>query len=80
MNDESWRWPTSPDLGETPIVKPETSPDSRSQIAIAVDALQEARRMPPGAERTDALKKAGLLRRVADSQALIVRKEDRPRK
>ena len=27
----------------------------------AVDALQEVREMPPGAPRTDALKKAGLL-------------------
>jgi hypothetical protein len=79
-NDESWRWPTSPDLGETPIVKPETSPDRRSRVAIAVDALQEARGMPPGAQRTGALKKAGLLRRAADSQVLIVRKKDRPRK
>jgi hypothetical protein len=78
-NDESWRWPTSPDLGETPIVKQETSPDGRSHNAIAVDALQEARGMPPGARRTDALKKAGLLRRAADSQELIVRKKGRPR-
>jgi hypothetical protein len=29
--------------------------------ALAVDALQEARGMPPGAQRTNALKKAGLL-------------------
>jgi hypothetical protein len=78
-NDESWRWPTSPDLGETPIVKQETSPDGRSHNAIAVDALQEAPGMPPGARRTDALKKAGLLRRAADSQELIVRKKGRPR-
>jgi hypothetical protein len=61
-------------------VKQDTSSDGRSQNAIAVDALQEARGMPPGARRTDALKKAGLLRRVADSQALIVRKKGRPRK
>jgi hypothetical protein len=39
-------------------VKQETSPDGRSHNAIAVDALQEARGMPPGARRTDALKKA----------------------
>jgi hypothetical protein len=59
-------------------VKQETSPDGRSHNAIAVDALQEARGMPPGARRTDALKKAGLLRRAADSQALIVRKKAGP--
>jgi hypothetical protein len=60
-------------------VKQETSPDIRSQNASAVDALQEARGMPPGAQRADALKKAGLLRRVADSQGLIFAKKDRPR-
>ena len=62
------------------IVKQEASPDSRSQSAIAVDALQEAREMPPGVKRSDALKKAGLLRCVADSHALIFRKKGRPRK
>jgi hypothetical protein len=60
-------------------VKQEISPDYRILNAIAVDALQQAREMPPGAQRTNALKKAGLLRRVADSHALIVRKKDRPR-
>src|ERR1700676_5035219 len=62
------------------IVKQEASPDSRSQSAIAVDALQEAREMPPGVKRSAALKKAGLLRCVADSHALIFRKKGRPRK
>ena len=60
-------------------MKQEASPDSRSQDASAVDALQEARGMPPGAQRADALKKAGLLRRVADSQGLIFAKKGRPR-
>jgi hypothetical protein len=68
------------DDGRSNIVKQETSPDSRSQRAIAVDALQEARGMPPGGKRTDALKKAGLLRYAADSHALIFRKKGRPRK
>ena len=61
-------------------MKQETSPDYRILNAIAVDALQQARGMPPGAQRTSALKKAGLLRRVADCHALIVRKKDKPRK
>jgi hypothetical protein len=61
-------------------VKQETSPDIRNQNESAVDALQEAREMPPGAQRTSALKKAGLLRRVADSQGLIFAKRGRPRK
>ena len=61
-------------------VKQETSADVRSQNADAVDALQEAREMPPGAQRTNALKKAGLLRRVADSQGLMFAKRGRRRK
>jgi hypothetical protein len=60
-------------------VKQEASPDSRSRNAGAVDALQEARQMPPGAQRADALKQAGLLRRVADSHGLILAKRGRPR-
>jgi len=32
-------------------------PDSRSQNASTVDALQEAREMPPRPQRTDALTK-----------------------
>jgi hypothetical protein len=48
------------------IWKQETSTDSRSQNATALDALQEARARSPGVQRTDALKKAGLLRRIAD--------------
>ena len=50
------------------VVKRETSPEGRSQNASAMDALQEARKMLPGAPRTDARKKAGLLRRVADNR------------
>jgi len=61
-------------------VKQEASPDSRSRDARALDALQQAREMPPGAQRTDALKRAGLLRRVADDQGLTVAKRGRPRK
>jgi len=61
-------------------VKQEASPDSRSQNANAVDALQEARAMPPGAQRTDALKTAGLLQCVADSHGLIFTRKGRPRK
>jgi len=56
------------------------SADSRRQNARAMDALEEAREMPPGAPRTDALKKAGRLRRTADSQGLIFAKRGRPRK
>jgi len=54
--------------------------DSRSLHARSIDALEEAREMPPGAQRTGALKKAGLLRRTADSQGVIFAKRGRPRK
>jgi hypothetical protein len=62
------------------VVKQEISPDSRSQNASAADALQEAREMPPGPQRTDALKKAGLLRNAAVRQGLTFAKRGRPRK
>ena len=54
--------------------------DNRHQDARAMDALEDAREMPPGAQRTEALKKAGLLRRTADSEGLISAKRGRPRK
>jgi hypothetical protein len=54
--------------------------DNRSPHARSIDALEEAREMPPGAPRTEALKKAGILRRSADSQGLIFAKRGRPRK
>jgi hypothetical protein len=54
--------------------------DSRSLHARALDALEEAQVMSPGAERNDALKEAGLLRRTADSRGLIFAKRGRPRK
>ncbi len=46
------------------IVKQEISADIRSQNASAMDALQEAREILPGAQRSDALKGAGTLRTV----------------
>lgn len=39
--------------------------------AKADDALEEARGMPPGPERTEALKKAGMLRNAADIYGTI---------
>jgi hypothetical protein len=56
------------------------SPDSRSQNARAMDALEEAREMPPGSQRTHALKQADLLRHAADSQGLTFARRGRPRK
>jgi hypothetical protein len=56
--------------------KQQTQPSSgsHSQIAQATDALEEARGMPPGSQRIQALKQAGLLRHAADSQGLDLAK------
>lgn len=48
--------------------------------ASAEAALEEARNMPPGSERSDALKKAGLLRRDADAYGIAFAKKGRPEK
>ena len=61
-------------------MKQEISADRRSQNASAAEALEEAREKPPGAQRADALKKAGLLRRVADGHGLIFAEKGLPRK
>jgi hypothetical protein len=47
---------------------------------LAVDALELARLMPPGPERNEALKLAGLLRCAADGRGLIFAKRGRPPK
>jgi hypothetical protein len=54
--------------------------DSRRLRAKAIDALEEAQAMSPGAPRTEALKKAGLLRRTADNQGVISAKRGGPRR
>lgn len=46
--------------------------------ANANDALEAARNMPPGPERNEALKKAGLLRNAADACRLVFARRGRP--
>ena len=58
-------------------MKQKASPASRTRDAMAVDALQTARDMPAGAQRADALKQAGLLRRVADGHGVVFAKRGR---
>ena len=58
--------------------QPKRSEDLHSSGASADDALEEARNMPPGPERNDALKKAGLLRNDADANGLIFARRGRP--
>jgi hypothetical protein len=48
--------------------------------AESLTALEQARLMPPGPERTEAMKKAGILRNAADLQGLFFAKRGRPAK
>jgi hypothetical protein len=48
--------------------------------AEAVAALDEARALPHGPERAEAMKKAGTLRNAADLQGLVFAKRGRPSK
>jgi hypothetical protein len=57
--------------------------DTRQDLdldAQAQAALDEARAMPPGLQKTEALKKAGLLRNAADIRGFIFAKRGRPAK
>jgi hypothetical protein len=46
----------------------------------ATTALDMARALPPGPERTEAMKRAGILRNAADLQGLFFAKRGRPAK
>jgi hypothetical protein len=59
---------------------PEANSSSHDLHAKAIDALEKARAMPPGPQRTEALKNAGKLRHSADKRELIFAKRGRPRK
>jgi hypothetical protein len=48
--------------------------------AKALAALEKARTMPPGPERTEAMKKAGILRNAVDLQGIFFAKRGRPAK
>jgi hypothetical protein len=55
-------------------------PDRHDWYARAAEALEQARRMKPGAERTEALKKAGQLQVAADIKGYLASRELRPPK
>ena len=57
----------------------ELPPDLDLQ-ARALAALEEARAVPPGPERTEAMKKAGMLRNDAVLRGMFFAKPDRPPK
>jgi hypothetical protein len=48
--------------------------------AEAVSALEEARAMEPGPARTEAMKRAGILRNAADLRGLLFARRGRPPK
>jgi hypothetical protein len=56
------------------------SPDRHDWFARAAEALEKARKMKPGRERNDALKKAGQLQSAADVMGYLKSKELRPPK
>jgi hypothetical protein len=55
-------------------------PDRHDWAARAAEALEKARKMKPGTERTEALKKAGQLRVAADIKGYLASRELRPPK
>ena len=55
-------------------------PDRRDWDNLAADALELARLMPPGPERSEALKLASQLRCTADAWGLIFAKRSKPRR
>jgi hypothetical protein len=59
--------------------KKDTRP-KRDLDAEALAALEAARTMPPGPERNEAMKKAGILRNAADLQGVFFAKRGRPAK
>jgi hypothetical protein len=52
----------------------------RDLEAEALAALEEARTMPPGPQRNEAMKQAGILRNAADLQGIFFAKRGRPAK
>ena len=55
-------------------------PPTRDLDIEATTALEQARAMAPGPERTEAMKRAGILRNAADLQGLFFAKRGRPAK
>lgn len=54
--------------------------DRNTLHAKADEALEDARRLPHGPERKEALKTAGMLRNAADQYGIIFAPKGRPRK
>ena len=65
-----------------PIMRGDTrrSSDRSEWETLAIEALELARKLPPGPERIDALKVASQLRCSADANGIVFAKRGRPRK
>jgi hypothetical protein len=50
-------------------------PDSHDWAARAAETLAQAKKLPPGLERSEAIKKAGQLRIAADMKNWLMAKE-----
>jgi hypothetical protein len=62
---------------------PQDKKDVRPKLdleAEALAALEQARTMPPGPGRNEAMKRAGILRNAADLQGIFFAKRGRPAK
>jgi hypothetical protein len=57
------------------IINPRPKLDLETE---AQRALEEARALPPGLDRTEAMKRAGILRNAADLRGLLSAKRERP--
>src|SRR5258708_7540281 len=67
------------DVTSAPMSEDKQNPRSKLDLeAEAMAALDEARRMPAGPERTEAMKRAGILRNAADLQGGIFANSGRP--
>jgi hypothetical protein len=64
--------------GNTQLMKDE--PTQLDLEAEALTALEKARGMPRGPERSEAMKTAGILRNAADSRGVCFAKRGRPLK
>lgn len=63
------------------MARPIKNPRPRLDLeAEALAALERARAMEPGPERTEALKRAGILRNAADMRGLLFTKRGTPSK
>lgn len=60
------------------VIAMKTSHTERDLDAEASEALEAARAMPQGAEKAEALKKAGLLRKAADASGIVFARRGRP--